>query len=248
MLSYIIATYAGKDHTSNKDIADKVLRLQMNELVALLENKKNKNITNYISEVIIVKPHVALDNTLPHYYDFSSWGKSLEKYSVKLHILDYIGDNKHHSYDQWIQGWSVATGDYYILCEDDYCLDSSNLTFEQDIIKHYKNTFPNNIGYLCTMVDSKYHGYHAAISNGIISKTTIQSMGNDILNTFYSINTSVYPQVNFSRLFLNANIDIKDFVDTYIVLFWNSYHQNIEIYTRNQDADKHIFIPVQFLI
>ena len=204
-ISYIIATYAGKDHTSNKDVADIVLQEQFNQLFALLKNKQKYSCHCAIVEVIVVCPPVDSENLRTNYYLKDSWKESLDKFGISLRCVDYVGENIHHSYDQWIQGCMNASpdSDYYILIEDDYCLDQRNVNLELDMINLYLKKFPNNIGYLASWAPKKdpNHGYHAAISNGLISKDTFEKFENP-LEDFYGITKSIYPQVNFSLLFL----------------------------------------------
>ena len=140
-----------------------------------------------------------------------------------------------------------SSSNYFILSEDDYYLDPNNILLDTDVIEYYNEVFSNNIGYLATMVDSKYHGYHAAISNGIVSRTTINHIGENALEKFYYIKINRYPQVNFSHLFLQNNVPIKDFRDRYRVLFWNSWEEHIEDYSVKDVSEHHIFIPVQFI-
>jgi hypothetical protein len=246
-ISYIIATYSGKDHTNNKDLAENVLNIQIQQFIQLLKKKVISKSYNYIHEIVIVCPPVPSKNQFLRYYREQNWKSRLDYYGVTLRMIHYNGDNKHHSYDQWIQGWMTASkdSDYFILCEDDYYLDL-NTDLDKDIIDYYKSIFPDDVGYLATMVDNKYHGYHAAISNGIVSRTTIHKLG-DALNKFYNIKDSQYPQVNFSRLFLRDGIPIKDYRNKYQILFWNSYEEHLEDYSVVGPNHHHIFIPVQYV-
>ena len=240
-ISYIIATYEGSNHTSNKDYSDIVLHTQMLELFKYLETS-----TNIIKEVIIVKPPVSPENAYKGYYRFGEWKRKLDNYDVVLKIVPYIGDNKHHSYDQWIQGFQVATGDYFLFLEDDYCINSEYLEADIELMKHYNELFPSKKGYMCQMTDDKYHGFHAAVSNGMISRTTFESMP-DPLNHFYSIQANRWPQVNFSHLFFENGIEIKDYREKFGVLFWNSYEENIENHSLNLELSNPL-LPVQCIL
>jgi hypothetical protein len=250
-ISYIIATYSGKDHTNNKELAENVLNIQIEQFLQLIRNKIVTKVHNYIHEIVIVCPPVETNNQFPNYYREQKWKTLLNYYGIDLKMVEYVGDNKHHSYDQWIQGWMSASkdSDYFILCEDDYYLDPKNLLLDVDIIYYYNSIFSDDIGYLATMVDDKYHGYHAAVSNGIVSRKTIQKLGEDALQKFYNIRESQYPQVNFSRLFLNNGIPIKDYRNKYKILFWNSYEEYLEDYSLRIEGtvDYHVFIPVQYV-
>lgn len=249
-ISYVIATYAGKNHPSNGDIAEIVLDKQIEFLCKLLENKRINKVKNNIMEVVIVCPEIKDKNNLyENFYQFDKWSKMLKEYNVDIVRLSYVGDNKHHSYDQWIQGYlnSNKNTEYILVVEDDYYLDYRNVNLDIDLVKYYKKSFKNNIGYLSTLnFNDPPHGLHAAISNGLISRQTMNSIP-DILHTFYSERSSWLPQVNFSKLFLSYNIPIKDFSDTYNILFWNSYIKKTEDYTKAKNALYHVFVPVQYM-
>lgn len=242
-ISYIIATYSGKDHINNKELSPHVLQIQLKQLEQFIKHKKK----TLIKEIIVMCPQVPEENQFKNYYLQDHWLTIFSNLDITLQFIIYTGNNKYHSYDQWIQGCNKATGDYFLLIEDDYCLDYTNNTLDIDLITCYHEQFENNIGYLASWapIDDPYHGYHAAISNGLISKETFNTIKNPLCQ-FYGIKKSIYPQVNFSHLFLINNIEIKDFRDTFKVLFWNSWENRIEDYSLNKDY-KHVFIPVQYV-
>lgn len=240
--SYIIATYAGKNHVNNGDMSEFVLQLQMEHLVNWMRNKSDNGIRCYITEIIIVCPPLDRKDAFENYYLPERWADQID---IPIRYIHYMGDNIHHSYDQWIQGWISADdrSDYYILIEDDYCIDSENLDLEYDLIQYYRFKFPDNIGYLATFTDDKYHGFHASISNGLVSKETVKRIKNP-LKQFYNIHVNRWPQVNFSHLFFQNNIPISDFRDKYSILFWNSHEQRLETYSTL--GYYHVFKPIQF--
>src|SRR5437868_811022 len=117
-ISYIIATYSGKEHVSNGDLSENVLDCQIRQLECLLRNKEKEKIPNHINTLCIVSPHVDRKNEYENYYKFEEWKELLEPFDIEIVRVQYVGDNKHHSYDQWIQGWLACSSDYYLLCED----------------------------------------------------------------------------------------------------------------------------------
>ncbi len=136
-------------------------------------------------------------------------------------------------------------GDYFVITEDDYYITP----YITRLVDYYNMVFPTCIGYLALMADStRFFPHHAAISNGLISRKTIDFLSDnvgDILQYFY--NKSIVfqvAQINFSYLFLHNNIEIKDFRDTYKALCWSSSINNFEDYS-NKDTTLSIFIPVQ---
>ncbi len=241
-ITYVIASYAGIEHTSNKDLSKDVLHLQLKQFEKLLINKKSKNVENHILKIVVVTP--PCKDEIDGYYRFEEWKEMFEPFeSVMIERLQYKGNNKHHSYDQWIQAWmnDESNADFFLLCEDDYFLDFRNSNLDIELMELYHQKFPNNIGYLSTMVDDRYHGYHAAISNGLVSRETVRTLG---LDSFYAITNSPYPQVNFSTMFINANIPILDFRNHFRIYFWNSSNDQVENYSRCV-SPFHVFIPVQ---
>lgn len=251
MISYIIATYAGKRHTSNKQLASSVLHLQITNLIEWVKQKKHKPL---ITEIIIVCPSIKKDDeALPNYYRFHEWSSMCSKYGITLRQLMYSGKNEHYSYDQWIQGWLVAdpSSQYYILIEDDYTLSLDNIDADTDLIECYTRLFPDGLGYLCTMTADAGLGYHAAISNGMISRYTARILGASAISYFYNLTTSPFAQVNFSFLFTENGIPLYDYRDTHQAWFWNSRTDELEDYSifgKSKENKKHIFIPVQMLM
>lgn len=249
-ISYIVAT-CNKKRLNNLHLSEDVLKLQMNEFFQLLENKKVNNVPHLFKEVIFIYPtiHDKNNDAFEHYYDFEVWKNKLNEYDIKMCIVKTDIPNHKHSYDQWLIGCNVSTGDYNMLIEDDYCLDKNNLTLEQDLIKCYNDIFVYNVGYLTTYADKNHvnHGYHAAISNGLISRKTIKEYLKDVdlLSEFYKINE--YSQVAFSQLFLLQNVFIEDFRHLYRILFWDAGTKTMKDYTLNNvnRDERHVFIPLQ---
>lgn len=241
-MNYIIATYVG---TSNEFS----LELQMQNLFTILMNKKTK----YIKQVTIVCPQIKPGHTYKHnYYNWDKWINLFQTSlpHISLIYMDYIGENRHASYDQWIQAiLTYPDFDYYLLLEDDYCIYPSLLDFDTQIIESYnKIVGESGIGYVCTYADAIMgHSYHAAISNGIINRKTIEKLnGIDILKTYYKCSEECgIEQVAFSNLFLQHDVPVYSFHEIYTAVFWSSYRKRVELYSKQQN---YMFIPIEFLL
>lgn len=242
-MNYIIATYAGT-------LNEFSLELQMQNLFTILMNKQTK----YIKQVTVVCPPVKPEHTYKsNYYNWDKWVKLFQNSlpNISLVYMDYIGENKHASYDQWIQAiLKYPNFDYYLLIEDDYCIYPSLLDFDTKIVDSYnKIVGENNIGYVCTYADKVMgHPYHAAISNGIINKKTIDKFADiDILKTYYKCADECgIEQVAFSNLFLQYEIPVYSFHEIYTAVFWSSLRKCLELYSQNTIS--YMFIPIQFLL
>jgi len=239
-ISYIIASYGGRDHLSNRHYSEYVLQLHFIHLIKAVSVQRD-----LVKEVILVIPPVL--EPFEKYYDIPGWKEKLTAIGVDLVCVDYIGTNKFHSYDQWIQGCNVARGDYFILIEDDYSLDPDSPNSLKDLVQCYNEMFPDSKGYLCGLVLEPPR--HAAISNGIISRKTCEHIP-DMLNEFYRQHISgqyeAYSQITFSILFTNFQLPIEDYRHRFKSLFWNSFNNNFEDFSVVDT--KHIFVPVQHFV
>lgn len=242
-INYIIASYSGVLFTRlPNEKPEDFLQIQLEHLKFILNEKKEKNIPNLIKNIIIICPKPK-GCFYENYYQKEKWISILD---VPIHFVDYVGDNKYHSYDQYIQGYNYLKADYYLIIEDDYCIDKNNLYFDIELVNYYKKIFPNNIGYLCSYAckhsDKVY--MHGAISNGLISNDTFKQYDNP-LQEFYKLKScNQCPQVMFSILFLMKNIEIKDMSDTYTTHFWSSSKRKFEQFN-NLNIEKNIFLPIQ---
>jgi hypothetical protein len=231
---------------NNKELAEHVLQMQLQKILELFNNKKRANIVNAIEKIIVICP-TPRGESFSMYYCKDKWESLLP-----IEFVQYKGENKHHSYDQYLQGYLAhPTSDYYIVIEDDYFMDCTYNTVDTDLIKSYRAIFPDNIGYLATWapVDPKYeqvqaHGPHAAISNGIISRDTFEKIPN-LLSSFYSDTTSL-PQVIFSRLFQRHGIPIRDFEGVYNMHFWDTVWEKTTNFSE-EEMSKSVFLPVQII-
>lgn len=209
--------------------------------------------TRYISQVTIVCPKTKSHHTSsPYYYNKNKWenlfGNTCRH--VKLVYIDYVGDNNHASYDQWIQAYlKFPDFEYYIFMEDDYCVHPSIFDFDHQLVEFYnkKVSESNNIGYLCTFSEFG----HASISNGIINKKTMNfiNRNEDILENFYIKSNNTEAQIGFSNMFTqnkSGYVPIYSMHEDFLALFWSSFRKQIELFS-SQHVNKYMFIPLQFI-
>lgn len=253
-INYIIASYPGRYVKRDMDPkSGEFLNKQLFLLNKLLEKKNELGIPNLINTITIVKVKCKPEHReYPNYYDQELW-KTFTNITDKIKILDYEGENNHFSYDQWLIALMKSTDDYNIIIEDDYYMDINNPSFDIELIEKYKEKFPDNKGYLCSLVGDKPVLY-ASISNGIISKESIEQLGSDVLNTFYkysifkegrAYNIMQYPQIVFSVLFSQKEMSIKDTSREYITYFWDSPTLKIVDFTNSIVSTKQTFVPIQ---
>jgi hypothetical protein len=239
MLNYIIATY-------DANTFEYSLQMQLQTLYTIIMQDKIK----YLSQVTIVCPKTKpSDVAHKFYYQKDMWLKLFEKSKVKLVYMDYIGENKSASYDQWLQAYlAYSDFEYFLFIEDDYCIHPSMVDFDSTLVEYYNNKTNGNGGYICTLASILYKiEYHAAISNGLVDKKTMIKLGSTILEDFYKLDEKFNCQLAFSKLFKNKNIDIISMHEDFTPLFWCSKKRKIENFSTN-DIKRKIFIPVQYLI
>lgn len=237
MLNYIIATYAG-----NK--LEYSLQVQLHVLYSIIMLDEIK----YLSQVTIVCPKVKNKHIEhPFYYQKEKWSKLFEKSKVKLVYLEYKGENNSASYDQWIQAYlAYPDFEYFMFMEDDYCIHPLLANFDSIIVDYYKTKCENN-GYMCSLAVDLYNfQHHAAISNGIANKNTIDTLGPNILKDFYKMDTKLNSQIGFSKLFTDKNIDIFTMHGKFIAWFWCSKKKVLENYS-DTSVKEILIIPIQYL-
>ncbi len=232
MLNYIIATYS-----ANK--LEYTLQIQLQILYTLVMSGDNK----YLSQITIMCPKV--NSGYRHYYQKDIWEKLFEKTNIKLVYLDYVGDNKNASYDQWIQGvLEYPNFEYYLFIEDDYAPHPSLVNFDSILVDYYNEMIKDSgEGYLCSL----YEGYLGHISNGLVNKKTINSLGETVLEDFYKLVENTFCQIGFIQLFENKKIDIITMHKDFMALFWCSSKQNLTNFSL-KEVDKFMFIPIQYLM
>ena len=237
-INYIIASYSGKRLSGDHKMLENVLDLQLTHLSNLFKNMT----TNHVAQITIVEPSPTC-KIYPNYYNKDKW---MSIHGVPIVYLPYIGNNTHHSYDQFLQAMlKYSKFDYHIIMEDDYYIDPTQTEFDTDLINIYTSTFKDNIGYLCTYASLHQNMWHASISNGMISKDTLERLGKDILEHFYSF--EMYPQLKFSHIMTEKNINICDIQKYYKIPFWDSPTQTIKDFTTSQ-SNIYMFVPVQMTL
>lgn len=234
MLNYIIATYS-----ANR--LEYSLQMQLQILYSIIMQDK----IEYLTQVTIVCPPVK-PNCVEHpfYYQKEMWSNLFAKTKVKLVYLDYKGDNKCASYDQWIQGYlAFQNFDYFLFIEDDYCIHPSLANFDSILVNYYCEQ-----GYMCTLASSLNSlKHHAAISNGMVDKKTMLALGPNVLEDFYKLASIYEAQYAFSIMFENKNIEISSMHTDFVAWFWSSVRNCLEIYSDNNISNL-MFVPVQYLL
>lgn len=242
-LNYIIATYPGTK-------TEYALEIQLQQLLTIILAGK---ITS-LAQITILCTQTKPEHTEKvFYYAKEKWLDIFTRVcpNVNLVFAEYIGENKHASYDQWIQGYKLYPNfDYYIFIEDDYFIHPSQLTFDKDIIDSYNSILASrgsNVGYVCSYATTTNHHYHATISNGIVNKASLKILGNDILEKYYTCAEEYkIEQVAFSDLFIKGGVPVYSFEHVYCALFWSSLHNRLDVYSP-VTVGTLMFVPLQYL-
>ena len=224
-INYIIASYPGITNSRiNSPYSEECVDIHLKNLKYILQVKKEKQLPCLISRITVMilkckNEHQEYKN----FYKVDEWKNMFNEFKIEIVFLNYIGENKHHSYDQWIQGMMNSINDcfYHILIEDDYVIHPECIDFDVKLIDIYSKKFKNNIGYL-SQRSSNNDGlpYHACISNGIISSDTMKILGNP-LSIYYKYNLPPYlTQLAFSLMFTDNKIGIENYGEYYRQPFW----------------------------
>jgi hypothetical protein len=252
MINYVIASYSGIIKLRKGDeTSPYVLQYNLSALFDILLKKKKYGIENLISQVTIVCPKPRTE-PYPNFYRKDYWVEQFATHlpNVAIVFMDYVGENKHASYDQWIQAYlKYPDFDYYMLIEDDYCIHPTCVSFDAELVDMYKENFSNDIGYLCSMAGNMgCPTYHAAISNGLISGKSFKSLGPDILTKYYNvgIQTNNACQISFSLLFTASGIPLADMVNVYQAPFYES-SESKKIMFNPKNVARIMFTPIQFV-
>lgn len=242
-INYIIATFEGKTHTRLLDPnSENVLNINLDILYNNISKKTTKSL---IKQITIMCPQVQGEK-YHKYYNKKKWIPKFQSIGVQLIFEPCV--NRYMSYDQWLLGYQKYPNfDYFILSEDDYCVDKNFSDFDNELVEYYKEKTKDNVGYICSLAWDVHHNvWHAGVSNGIISKETMEKLINP-LEKFYALNDNQFGdqrgQLKFSALFTQNNIKLLDYTDKWRVLFWVSHNQ--KIVELNEKGNGHIFIPVQ---
>jgi hypothetical protein len=235
-INYIISTYSGSLGKKRINKLDPLcLQIQFEKIY----EKKN----TLIKQITVVCPPIK--DAYPEYYQKEKWIKLFGEKGIKIVFMDYIGDNTHFSYDQYILAYlKYPNFDYYIVMEDDYYMNLDN--YDVILVDQMKKKCINGEGFLCS-ASTKTPGRTndvAHVSNGIISKKAWENVNKNgtILQDFYEkIVPKGIPQIKFSRLFGR----IEDHGADYRVLFWHSPSRVIRTITKSPKPD--LINPVQVL-
>jgi hypothetical protein len=244
MINYVIATYSGiYRENENKEF---VLQKQLHQLRNLLL----KSETSAIGKVTVMCP-APRHPAYAMYYQKNKWLSvfAADFPHIQITFQDYVGDNRDHSYDQYLQAYLASPEfEYYLFMEDDYCFDTVDPRFDEVLINLYRKRFPEGVGYMAMLANcTNGHTHHAAISNGLVSGPSLARLG-DPLQMYYDMaSVEKYPQLRFSLLFTENGMYIKDFSDVYDAWFWNS--ETGELKNLSVKPSGHSFIvPVQALL
>ena len=247
-INYIIASYPGITQSRMKDVySPYCLDIHLVNLRSILQEKKENNILNMVKRITIMivkcKPeHREYEN----FYMIDKWKYMFEELSIEIVFLNYIGDNIHHSYDQWIQGMINSIDDFshHILIEDDYVIHPNCIDFDIKLLEIYRKKFKNNIGYLAQRSSTNdNHPYHACISNGMISSDTIK-LFKDPLITYYNYKLPHYlTQLSFSLMFTDNGIPIENYGEYYRQPFW--CNNKIVDLSFDKTIKEACFVPIQ---
>lgn len=248
LFNYVIATYSG--FLPNRDEKEQeVLQIHLQNLYDILSHDDRKNKDTFQITIVCPTPKTS---EYKNYYQREKWEEKFSSLNnVKLVYLPYIGKNDHHSYDQWLQGYTnFPDFDYYFFIEDDYTVNTEFINFDIDLVNLYKKFFFDNVGYLCARACKNEHRYHASVSNGLISGDTLRRFNKDtIIEELYNfpVKGSIpWPQLKFSFLFSDNGIPVKDYTLFYSTPFWDSYYKNIKMY--GNEKLPAILIPIQKIL
>jgi hypothetical protein len=242
-LHYIIATYPGTK-------TEYALEIQLQQLLTIILAGQ----TTLLKQITIMCTQAKPEHTEKvYYYNKEKWLGIFARScpGITLVFENYIGENKHASYDQWIQGYLLYPNyDYHLFIEDDYFIHPSLLTFDRDVVDSYNSVLAShgtNVGYVCSYATTTNHHYHATISNGIVNKASMELLGPDILEKYYACAEDYkIEQVAFSDLFIKGGVPLYSFEHVYTSLFWSSLHNRLDVYSP-VTVGKLLFVPLQYL-
>jgi hypothetical protein len=227
-VNYVIATYNGKCNRTHKEPLPKDVLIEHLKKIYSLQHKLN--------QITIVKPYS--ENYYSNYYDIDD---IISKFTIPVVIIEC--ENYGYSPGQWLYSFesSDIKFDYYVFVEDDYCPGMNE--FDSILLNCYKQTFNDNIGVLCSLVqgNSINNGsYPIHFEGGLfISCQTLEKLystekfegdprkylnllenykplKNDKFNWEHQRNGYIggYYQITFSHLFTLIDIKHEDYLNT----------------------------------
>ncbi len=157
-------------------------------------------------------------------------------------------ENRGHSYGSYSHVYEKYRDafDYYILVEDDCVFVKDN--FDQIMVNLFLEK--ENCGFLCCLVDffgktaSDPGKLHAAISNGIASKESLEKvwrLKGEIPSSKFTTTYHCQSQLQFSWGFIEAGLKLQDFTNRYNVIF----NETGEL-QRFGSNPEHLMIALQF--
>lgn len=221
--NYVIATWGGPRRLPNTNYIK-------DHLSNLLKLKNN------LTQITIVKPLCHENDITSEYYNIEHL---TSQFNCEVVVLEKP-NNSGHSYGQLFHTYQTYGDkfDYYIFVEDDYVVD----------IDYFDSILINELGensYLCSKAsDIHGFGYHASVSNGIISQINLDKLCNngDIL-PLLDLDSGWKIQLKFSELLTSNGISIIDYSDKYSTPYFG--HDIEEHGNPNQVP---IFIPHQMVL
>ena len=245
-INYIIASHAQayKYRQKMDRYAKYALRYNIYILSKLLKAGSN------IAQVTIIAPDVPDDTG---YYNLSPYDTIIREKGIKFEIIPV--SNEGISYTQYIKCFQKYNDDfdYHLIMEDDWTINLKYEDFDKTLLELYSRSFPTNIGFLdCWSPRSGIfcsggkgfmgHGFHSAITLGLLSKETINTL-------LTNLNNIILDQLPFSLEITKRNIPICDLTFSGFptrIIFWQTHAGVIKDYTTPATTIEPFYVPVQY--
>jgi hypothetical protein len=267
-INYVIATYPGKKCVTNRNLfvnsvvhtvhPKDYLKYHLEQLIAI----KSQHITQ-ITIMKALPPNGT--ECWEGYYNIKTLISTLMRvHGINVECINV--PNYGLSYGQYIRAYKKYSSesdtkfqsdtpkfhkfDYYILMEDDYipCIDN----FDEKLIQSYQNKFYNkkthfnDEGVLCVWASfAKDNQLHMAHSLCIVSAKTMKK----VFFKQFKIQLEKLKhncQINFSKIFTQANIPIKDYTNEYYTPYWNGKHL-VDCCINTPENNTALFLPIQVI-
>ena len=193
--------------------------------------------------------------TVMYTIDVNRDDKYDEIWIKKFHDLDItveyeVCQSPYPFYDQWLIAYErYPSYDYYIFGTYEYVLTPNFPDFGRNLVNYYKKITKDNIGYLCTYASDKFKlPYHTVLPEGIISKDTLEKIGDYPLNLYYNIKDEYCfynNKLKFCSIFPDSKKYIVDFSNKWSAVDWNDTTKIIVNYS-NVSIPNYIFIPYDY--
>lgn len=246
-MNYIIATSAKTLATREKQdpYSKYVLQYHLKILNKLLE-------TTTLVRQVTIGCQIARDSS-NEYYNIEKEINEIRKKGII--VVKEMLPNDGISYLQYVRCYKTyPTFDYYLIMEDDWCINTTYTSFDTFLIDLYKKAFPTNKGFLNCWSPSQgmfvgnqggfgNHPFHSAITLGLLSNQTIKECIKHLLPR------RPLGQLEFSQTLLRANQSIVDLPQMGIptqILFYLTSSGDIKDYTESETFVEPFFVPVQY--